>query len=149
MGYNSRNESAMPIEDMARREVVTVEPDTSASEIAAVLEEERVGSAVVVSGDEPVGIVTDRDIALEVVAGGQDPDAVTAEDVMTGDLLTVEPDELIYDTLDAMQDAGVRRIPVVEDGELVGIVTFDDFLVLISSELEHMSDIVQAGAPEY
>lgn len=137
----------MTIKDMARPDVVTVEPGASAAEIAAVLEEENVGSVVVVEGDEPVGIVTDRDLALHAV--GEDATSVTASDLMPDDLFTVETDERIYDVLEAMREAGVRRVPVVEDGKLAGIVTLDDFIVLLSSEFDLASGVIQSGIPEY
>ena len=137
----------MTITDMARQDVVTIAPDTSAAEISRTLAEENVGSVVVVDGDEPVGIVTDRDLALQAV--GADATTITASDIMAEELFTVETDERIYDVLEQMRDAGVRRVPVVEDGELVGIVTLDDFLVLLSSELEHVSGVIQSGIPEY
>lgn len=139
----------MTIADMARKEVVTVEPDTNAVEISRILEAERVGSAVVVEGEEPVGIVTDRDLALDVIGEESNPEAVTAEELMASDLFTVQTDELIYDVLERMREVGVRRVPVVEDEKLVGIVSLDDFLVVLASEFDNVSGVVQSGVPEY
>lgn len=139
----------MSIKDMAREEVVTVEPDTSAVEISSTMEAENVGSVVVVEDTSPVGIVTDRDLALDVVGEEADANDVTAAEIMSGDLFTVESDEHIYDVLDQMNEAGVRRVPVVENGELKGIVTLDDFFVLLSSEFDLASGVVQSGIPEY
>jgi CBS domain-containing protein len=139
----------MTIEKMARAEVVTVTPGTDAVEISRTLAAENVGSVVVVEDREPIGIVTDRDLALEVSNEQRDPAAVTAEEIMTPDLFTVGTDALIYDVLEGMQEAGVRRVPVVEGDELAGIVTLDDFLVLLASEFGHVSGVVQSGVPEY
>ncbi len=139
----------MTIKDMARSEVVTVAPETTTREISQTLEQERIGSVVVTENSTPVGIVTDRDLALEVIGENKDSSKITASDVMTTDLFTVETDESIYDVLDGMRQHGVRRVPVVEDGELAGIVTMDDFLVLLASELENISGVVQSGIPEY
>lgn len=139
----------MTISQMARTEVVTVTPDTVATEVSEVLEEENVGSVVVVEGDEPVGIITDRDLALQVVGEDVLADEVTAAELMSEDLFTVQDDEIIYDVLAAMDEAGVRRVPVLDGDELVGIVTLDDFLVLLTSELDHVSGVVQSGVPEY
>jgi CBS domain-containing protein len=139
----------MTIADMARENVVTVEPDTDAAEISRILEEENVGSVIVIEEREPVGIVTDRDLALDVVGEQRDSTAVTAEEIMTTDLFTVGTDDIIYDVLERMDEAGVRRVPVLEDGELAGIVTLDDFLVLLASEFDHVSGVVQSGVPEY
>lgn len=139
----------MTVADMARTEVVTVAPETTAVEISRTLEAENVGSVVVVDSREPVGIVTDRDLALDVVDEDSDPTAVTATEIMESDLFTIQRDALIYDALEEMRDAGVRRVPVLDGDELVGIVTLDDFLVLLASEFDHASSVVQSGTPEY
>ncbi len=134
---------------MARSDVVTVDPETTTRSISNTLEEANIGSVIVTEEQTPVGIVTDRDLALHVIGEGLDSSEITAEEVMTTDLFTVEPDESLYDVLEGMHDHGVRRVPVVEDGDLAGIVTMDDFLVLLSSELEILSGVVQSGIPEY
>jgi CBS domain-containing protein len=139
----------MTVKEMARTDVVTADPETTTREISRLLEEENVGSVIVTEDKTPVGIVTDRDLALEVIGEGKDSATITAADVMTEDLFTVETDESIYDVLEGMRERGVRRVPVLEDGELAGIVTLDDFLVLLTSELENVSGVVQAGIPEY
>lgn len=139
----------MTIKDMARTDVVTADPETTTREISKTLKRENVGSVVITEGNEPVGIVTDRDLALEVIGEGKDSVTITAADVMTEDLFTVETDESIYDVLEGMRERGVRRVPVVEEGNLAGIVTLDDFLVLLTSELENVAGVVRAGIPEY
>lgn len=140
----------MTIAELARSEVITVPPEALATHIAELMEEESVGSVVVVDDDRPIGLVTDRDLAMEVVARGTEPSEVTAEEVMTPDPITVEKDAGIYGVLSLANDTDVRRIPVVDrDGGLAGIVTLDDFIVLLTSELDHISDIVQAESPPY
>lgn len=132
-----------------REDVVTVTPDATAGDIAATMESEVVGSVVVTEGSEPVGLVTDRDIAVQVCLQGADPETASAEDFMSTDLFTVRPEDGIYEALQGARSAGVRRVPVVEDDALVGIVTLDDFVVLLSGELEVVSDIVQGESPSY
>lgn len=139
----------MTIKEMARTDVVTADPETTTREISRLLEEENVGSVIVTEDQEPVGIVTDRDLALDVIGEGKNSATIAAADVMTEDLFTVETGESIYDVLAGMRERGVRRAPVVEDGELAGIVTLDDFIVLLTSELENVSGVVQAGISEY
>ncbi|MFC7058717.1 CBS domain-containing protein [Halovenus salina] len=139
----------MTIREMARTDVVTADPETTTREISRLLEEENVGSVIVTEDQEPVGIVTDRDLALDVIGEGKNSATIAAADVMTEDLFTVEPGESIYDVLAGMRERGVRRVPVVEDGKLAGIVTLDDFIVLLTSELENVSGVVQAGISEY
>ena len=139
----------MTVGDLAREEVVTVTPGTTASDVATTLADENVGSAVVVEGNEPVGIVTDRDLAVSVIAEGGDAETLTAGDVMTGDLFTVEPTEGVFDVLAEMCAVGVRRVPVVDADGLAGILTLDDFLVLLSTELSNLAGVVESESPPY
>lgn len=138
----------MTVRDIARQDVVSVDPETGVEEIASVLRTERVGSAVVVEDGAPAGIVTDRDVGVGIWEH-EEPLATTAADLMTPDPVTVELDEGIYDALQVASESDVRRLPVVEDGRLAGIVTLDDFLVLLAGELEVVSDVIQAGSPAY
>lgn len=139
----------MTVGDLARTDVVTVTPETTAVDIAMTLADENVGSAVVVEGNDPVGIVTDRDLAVTVIAEGADATTLTAADVMTGDLFTVEPTEGVFDVLAEMCDAGVRRVPVVDADGLAGILTLDDFLVLLATELGNLAGVVESESPPY
>ena len=139
----------MTVYDLARYDVVTADPGTTISELAFQMANERVGSVVVTEGDAVVGIVTDRDIALDVLGTGADPNEYRARDVMSPDPLVVEADAGVMDTVRAMHEASVRRVPVVEDGGLVGIVTMDDLLVLLATELSNLAGIVEAESPPY
>ncbi|MFB6121206.1 MAG: CBS domain-containing protein [Halobacteriaceae archaeon] len=139
----------MPVEDLARRTVVTASPDTDVQDLAATMREEDVGSVVVTEGDEPVGIATDRDVALRVVADGLDPDGATTADVMTENPVVVAPEAGFYETARAMSEHGVRRIPLVEDDELVGILTADDLTELLADESEALADVIRAQRPPY
>lgn len=140
----------MTIQAIARDEVVTIRPDAPITEVARTMAEERIGSLVVTDDREALlGIVTDRDLALDVLGAGKDPDTVTARDVMAEDLFTVDADAGVFETINEMCDAGVRRVPVVDGDRLSGIVTLDDFIVLLSGELENLAAIIQAESPPY
>lgn len=139
----------MPVDDLARGDVVTAGPDEPIHDLASTMADEDVGSVVVTDDDDPVGIVTDRDLAVRVLGGGDDPDDLAAEDVMSEDLATVDADAGFYEVADLMSDHGVRRVPVVEDGDLAGIITFDDVTELLADEQQHVADIVRAQRPAY
>ena len=139
----------MPIEDLARDDVVTATPDTLVPALASLMEEEAVGSVVIVDGETPVGIVTDRDLAIRVLADGELPGEQTAEDVMTDDLATVEAGVGFYEAAELMADHGVRRLPVCEGDTLVGIVTADDLTELLADEHQQFASVVQAQRPAY
>lgn len=146
------------VKEIAREadEVVTTGPDATVRDVAETMEEENVGSVVVVEGGEPVGILTDRDVTVRCVARGIDPDATTAKDTMTEDLVTVNAHDSIDELIETFDAAGVRRMPVVDGNEIAGIVTLDDIAVLlsvelgsISEEMESLSNVIRSGSPPY
>jgi CBS domain-containing protein len=139
----------MPIEDLARSDAVTAAPDTPVAELAAIMNEEHVGSVVITEDETPVGIVTDRDLTVRVLGEGVDPTDLTAEDVMTSDLHTAEPDAGFYEAVTRMADRGIRRLPVCEGDTLVGIITADDVTELLADEQQHLGDVIRAQRPEY
>ena len=104
----------------------SVTPATSVREAAQTLQTEDVGSLPVVENGRLLGILTDRDIALRVVAEGRDPATVTAGQIASRELVTVEPKESLHEALRLMAHRQVRRLPVVEDGRLVGMLAQAD-----------------------
>lgn len=141
----------MPVETIARdrTELVTVSPDDSIGDVAAIMRDEMVGSAIVERDSEPVGILTDRDLTIEVLAEGKDPSGMTARDVMTPDPATADVDDGVFELCELMREQGVRRMPVVDDGKLVGIVTLDDLIVLLEGEMNDLSEVILSESPPY
>lgn len=138
------------IRTFPRGDVVAAERETTAADLASRMAEEGVGSIVITEDDRPIGIVTDRDLTVEVLAGGEDPSSVTAEDVMSEEIVTAALDAGIFDVLSRMEEAEVRRVPAVDDdGKVVGIVSFDDFVALFGRELEKLGNIAEAESPAY
>lgn len=140
----------MPIEDLARTDVVTATVDTPVEKLAATMEERDVGSVVVTNGDEPIGIVTDRDLTKRVLARGRDPAEMTAENVMSEDLCTLEEAAGFYEATELMSEHGIRRLPVCDEtGKLTGILTADDLTELLADEQEQLAEIIRAQRPAY
>ena len=140
--------SPITIEEIARTEVVTAERDDSIESIVDDMAENNVGSVVIVEDDRPVGIITDRTIALAL---RETPDVLerTVEDLMAEDLATASVDSDAFEVLDRMSDAGVRRIPLVDDdGELRGIVTLDDVLLYLEDNLHTVAETVREQFPD-
>ena len=105
----------------------TIDADKSVAYAAKMMRDEDVGVAPIVEGDRLVGVLTDRDIAVRVVAEGRDPVQVKAREVASGDLVTLDPDQDLDEALRLMARHQVRRLPVVEeDGRVVGIVAQAD-----------------------
>lgn len=139
----------MAILDVARTDVVTAHGGQSVGNLATLMSEENVGSVVEDDG-EPVGIVTDRDLVLEVLEPRADPTEVTAAEVMTETPTTVQADEGVLQATAAMYEKAVRRLPVVDDdGHLAGMVTLDDMLVLLTDELVNLTGVIEAESPPY
>lgn len=131
----------MPVGELCNREVVVVQRDASVVEAASLMREYHVGDLVVVEDEggrpRPVGILTDRDIVVELVAEKLSYDAVTVGDLMSNDLLTAAEGDDLFDTLRRMRDRGVRRVPVVDKGGvLLGILVVDDLLDLLAEQLD-------------
>ncbi|HSM74016.1 MAG TPA: CBS domain-containing protein [Desulfobacterales bacterium] len=136
----------MTVGKICNREVVITTPEATLIAVAKLMREYHVGNVVVVNarGAEkvPVGIITDRDIVLAIVASEVDLDAVLAGDIMSHELLTAGEEESIWDVLQRMRSHGVRRLPVVNArGGLEGILSVNDFLELISEELLALAQV--------
>ena len=112
------------VSDIMTREVRSVAPETFAAEAARAMATFDIGSLPVCEGGRVVGILTDRDIAVRVVARGLDPAGVRVKEIMTGDPLACSPDDALADAEQMMTDAQIRRLPVVgNDGKLVGYLS--------------------------
>jgi CBS domain-containing protein len=137
----------MAVGEICNRDVVIAEKALSVVDAAQLMRTHHVGDLVVVEEKagrrHPVGIVTDRDIVVEVVAAGVDPDALTVGDIMGPEVATVHESEGLFEALRYMRDKGVRRMPVVDhEGVLVGILTLDDLLSLLAEELTELAKLV-------
>jgi CBS domain-containing protein len=133
---------------VCNREVVFVERNASITETAQLMRARHVGDLVVIEEKNgrrvPVGIVTDRDLVVEVLAEGVTLDEVVAGDVMSAELVTANEDDDLFDTVKRMRTQGIRRLPVVDRaGALVGIVTVDDLLDLLAEQVSDLARIVQ------
>ena len=138
----------MPIGEICNRDVVIVQPGSTAREAAQLMRQHHVGDVVVVEerGGKriPVGIVTDRDLVVEIAAPELDPSAITVGDIMAQDVATVKENTGIFEAIQYMRSKGVRRLPVVDgNGGLVGILALDDMLELLAEELLALSKLVK------
>ena len=137
----------MGLSEICNRSVVVTLAKTSVQEASRLMREHHVGSLVVVEetarGRRPVGLVTDRDVVVEVVAAGVAPVTVTVGEIMGPKLVTARESDEPWDAIRVMRQRGVRRIPVVgDDGLLVGIVTVDDLLETISEQLAGLAKAI-------
>jgi CBS domain-containing protein len=131
----------MRTRDFYQTEVVTARLEASAGELAERMGDYAVGCVVIVDAEErPVGIVTDRDLTCRVVARSGAADKVRAAEVMSHPLVTAAADEPIEQVIERMRTAGVRRVVVLRDGRLTGLVTVDDLVVELGRELDDIGE---------
>ncbi len=113
------------VRDVMTTDLVTVEPDATLQETAALMRDHNIGNVLVAGPDGYLGIVTDRDLVVRMVAAGAAPDAAVGEYAST-DLFTVGPDDAVAQVVALMAQRAVRRVPVVDGDEFVGIVAIGD-----------------------
>ena len=114
------------VKDAMTPDVKTAPPSLSLTDAAKLMKQEDVGSVPVVDGERLIGMLTDRDIVVRGIADGSDPHGVTAADIASRDVVTVRPDDDLDEALRLMAQHQVRRLPVVDDGRLVGVVAQAD-----------------------
>ncbi len=137
----------MKVGEFCNRDVVVMRGDESAQAAAALMREHHVGDVVLVEDrggvTTPLGIVTDRDLVLEVMVPGVDAASLAARDLVTAPLVTVREDQGLFDALELMRARGVRRLPVVNGkGALLGILAVDDLVGLMGEMLSRLSSVV-------
>ena len=136
----------MPIGEFCNREVVFATRETSVPEVAQLMRQYHVGALVVVDdiGGKrvPVGIVTDRDMVIEIISQSLDFNEFSVGDIMSPQLISVQETEGVFETIRLMRTKGIRRIPVVnQEGELEGIVSADDILDLLTEEMSELAKV--------
>ena len=118
---------AKKIRELMSGNVCSIDADQTVAYAAKMLKDEDVGLAPIVEGDQLVGIVTDRDIAIKVVAEGKDPQTVKVREIASTNLVTVDPQQDLDEALRLMARHQIRRLPVVEeDGRVVGVIAQAD-----------------------
>lgn len=137
----------MTLKSICNREVLIAQKSDTLVEAAQLMRNYHVGDIVVIEERNglryPVGIVTDRDIVIELIAKEVDVNTVTLGDVMYRDIILARENDDVSDTIKIMRQAGIRRIPVVDDsGTLIGIVTMDDLIDLIAEQLKDLAELI-------
>ena len=134
----------MALSDLITRKPVTAKPKDSLALVGASMKRENVGAIVVTEGKRPVGIITDRDLALAICVDGKSPQE-HVQNVMTVPVTTIGNQDGVFKATQLIMDRAVRRLPVVDkNGDLVGLLALDDLLLLLSRELQSMAEGVKA-----
>jgi len=138
------------VRDVMTKDVRVVRPDTSVKEVVAVMNKFDIGSIVVVQGDRPVGIITERDILKRIVEPCLTPETVTARQIMTSPVVTINENASINEAAKLMAKKGIKRLLVTRNNdELVGIVTFTDIVTKVPDLLSILEELVRPHARKY
>jgi len=138
----------MLVRDIMRKEVMTAKPDATVKEAAAAMSRLHIGSLVVVAEEKIVGIVTERNV-LTAIASGKDPELTTVEEVMAKNVITIKPDEKIDTAVALMAEHKIKKLPVVDGGKLVGIITASDIIVVEPKLIESIANLLSIKLPGY
>ncbi|MFW5998734.1 MAG: CBS domain-containing protein [Bacillota bacterium] len=140
----------MQIKNIMTRDLTTINPDTTIKEAAKIMKDINVGSIPVTDGNKPVGIITDRDITIRNVAEDKDENTPVKQ-IMTKNIITGSPDMSPDEAARIMSENQIRRLPIVENNELIGIVALGDLAVQAKTNMEAgeaLSNISTPSKPE-
>ena len=139
----------MAVGDVCSRDVVIVFRKDTVADACRLMRERHIGSLVVVDDgrrNAPIGMFTDRDVAIGVVALGLDPETTLVEAAMRPGVATISQNDAVHDAVALMRDQGVRRLPVVDaSGRLAGVLAADDLLDLLAGEISDLAVMVSRG----
>ena len=118
----------LEVKDVMTYPAITEDEDVSIAAISKCMKRSGIGSVVITKEGNPVGVVTDRDIVIKVIMTNRNPDTVKAKEIMASPLVTIEVDASIMGACKVLIEKGIRRLLVIDDGELVGIVSLRNIL---------------------
>lgn len=141
-------ETRVPLSEVMRYNPTTITAETTVARAAETMCRDEVGSCIVLQNNLPIGIITEQDINCKVVARDLKPGQVMVKQVMSTPLITIEEDKTVGDAAHMMVKHKVRRLPVVKDQKVVGIVTVRDLLTVSTEINELISDLVEINRVE-
>lgn len=134
----------MSLKPLMSKIITSLPARATALDAAKFMTDMNVGSVIVVEGNKPVGIVTDRDIMTKVIIEGRNPQTVSIRDIMASPVITVSVEKSIFDVTKLMKKYQVRRFPVVDaEGKIVGVITLSDILVFIGQEMKNIASALK------
>ena len=138
----------MLVREIMNRNIVTAKPEITLKEASKVMSEMHIGCIVIYANEKILGIITSTDI-LKAVANDREPNGTYAADVMTKDVKTIEPDKDIADAVDIMVKHKIKKLPVVNDGKLVGLITTSDIVTVEPRVIAGISNLMSLRTPVY
>lgn len=141
-------ETDLSVSDVMSRRLITADVAQTADRLARTMAETKVGCIIITRDNHPVGIVTERDMVVKLIAENAQPSKVIAQDIMSTPLITIPPDKSVELALREMARRRIRRLPVVQGRKLVGLVSDSDLLSVSSELSEILRDVIRQNNPE-
>lgn len=138
----------MLVKQVMNKKVVVAKPNVTIREASKVMSKFHIGSLVVVDESGIAGILTERDILISV-AEGKDADQTQIRDIMSRNVITIEPDKTVEEVVDLMVEHKIKKLPVVREGKLVGIITASDIVVVEPKLIQNIANLVSIKLPGY
>lgn len=138
----------MLVREVMNRTVVTVKPEITLKESAKVMSEAHIGCLIVYVDEKILGVITSTDI-LKAIASEKDANVTYAADIMTRNVMTIEPDKDLEEAVDIMIKHKIKKLPVVSDGKLVGLITTSDIVTVEPRLVANFSDLMSLRTPLY
>ena len=138
----------IPVVEIMTPTPITIPLNATAAEAANKMRDKDIGSLVVVENDKPIGIVTERDFVTKVAASNQQPSRVFVKDIMTSPIVAIPPNTEVAEAAKLMSERKIRRLPVIEEGKLIGMLTENDILRVWPTLIEVTREYARAGLEE-
>ncbi|HKZ23267.1 MAG TPA: CBS domain-containing protein [Thermoplasmata archaeon] len=135
----------VPVLEIMTPTPVTIQASATVAEAAVTMRDKEIGSLVVVEQGKPMGIVTERDVVTKVAASNKQPSGVLVRDIMTSPLIAVHPGEEVAEAAKIMSERKIRRLPVIQEGKLVGMITENDIIRIWPQLIEVTREYARAG----
>lgn len=140
------NFNLMLVKDVMHKNVVVAKSDVTIKEASKVMTKYSIGSLIVLKDDKIVGIITEGDI-VQSVSKGLDLEGTAIEDIMSKNIITIDPEKTIEDAVDLMVQHKIKKIPVVEEGKIKGIITASDIVVVEPKLIASISNLISLKLP--
>jgi len=136
----------MIVSDVMNKNVVVAKSDVTIKEASKVMSQYKIGSLIILKDSEIMGIITDTDI-VRALAKDMDADTTIMEEIMSKKVVTIEPEKTIEDAVDLMIKHKIKRLPVVEEGKIKGIITATDIIVVEPKLIESIASLISLKLP--
>ena len=134
--------SQFPVRDAMVTNVITLSSDKSIVNAAKLMQEKNIGGLVVVDNNKPLGMITERDL-LSVISKDLQPNTVKVKDIMSSPIISISPDTSIIEAAKLMSENKIRKLPVKEEGKLIGIITAEDIVKIAPKEIELLLELTK------